>query len=411
MHKAKNPLIFLFITVLIDCIGIRIVFPVSASIIEEVSGASINEAIVYSGWMMTAYAVMQFVFSPLLGSLSDRFGRRPVLLLSLLGLGIDYLFMSFADTLPLFFAGRVVAGICGASFATCFAYISDSSPADKRAQNFGLIGAAIGMGFIIGPFVGGLLSEFGIRVPFMAAACLSFFNLLYGFFILPESLKPENRRAFDIKRANPFGAFMQLRKNKEIRNLVVVMFLIYLSGQVMPSIWPFYIKYVYHWSDLDIGYSLAFLGVMVAIVKGGLIQWSQKTFGPVYSVYTGLLFCMAGLVLFAFADQSWMVYAITLVYCLGGIAPPSIQAIISGKMPANEQGELQGMMTSLVSLANIISPLVMTHLFYGFTKPNAPLHFAGMPFIAAAAIILVGLWLCHYEFRGRTMFDTRRPIL
>lgn len=399
MQKVKNPLVFIFITVLIDCIGIGIIFPVAASIITEVSHVNVNEATTYSGWMMASYAIMQFFFSPVLGGLSDRFGRRPILLLSLLGLGIDYLFLALANTLPLLFLGRIIAGVCGASFQTSFAYIADVSPPEKRAQNFGMMGAAFGFGFIIGPFIGGMFSEYGTRVPFIAAACLSLLNFLYGFFILPESLKIENRRAFDLKRANPFGAFIQLKKNKAIRILVIGMFMLYLAGQIMPAIWPFYTKFLFSWSDREIGYSLAFVGVMVAIVQGGLIKWTQKNFGPVRSVYIGMLFYIIGLCLFACASQSWMVYAFTLIYCLGGIAPPSLQGIISGKIPANEQGELQGMMTALMSLSTILSPLLMTNLFYFFTKDNTPLYFPGAPFAAAALIAAIGLWLCVRELK------------
>ena len=399
--KAKNPLVFIFITVLIDCIGIGIIFPVAASIVTEVSHVSVNEATTYSGWMMASYAIMQFVFSPVLGGLSDKFGRRPVLLLSLMGLGIDYLFLATASTLPLLFLGRIIAGICGASFTTSFAYIADVSPPEKRAQNFGMIGAAFGFGFIIGPMIGGLASELGTRAPFVVAACLSLLNWLYGFFILPESLSAENRRAFSLKRANPFGAFVQLRKNKAIRMLVVGMFMLYLAGQVMPAIWPFYTKYSYNWTDREIGYSLAFVGVMVAIVQGGLIKWTQKAFGPVRSVYVGIAFYIAGLSLFAMANQPWMVYAFTLVYCLGGITPPSMQGIISSRVPANEQGELQGMMTALTSLSTILSPLIMTNLFYFFTKEGAPFHFPGAPFAAAAIIVFFGLLICFRDLNKK----------
>ncbi len=402
MQKVKSPLVFIFITVLIDCIGIRIIYPVAASLVAEVSRVSVNEAVTYSGWMMASYAIMQFIFSPILGGLSDRFGRRPVLLLSLMGLGINYLFLALANTLSFLFLGRIIAGICGASLTTGFAYVADISPPEKRARNFGIIGAAIGLGFIIGPFLGGVFSQFGTRTPFIAAACLSLLNWLYGFFILPESLQQENRRAFNFRRANPFGAFIQLKKNKAIRMLLIVLFFLFLAGQVMPSIWPFYTKYLYKWSDLEIGYSLAFVGIMVAIVKGGLINWTQKKFGPIRSVYIGLVLNMLGLSLFAFASQSWMVYAFTLVYCLGGIAPPSLQGIISGRMSANEQGELQGMISSLISLSNILSPLIMTHLFYFFTKENAPVHFPGASFAVAAILIFLGFLLCVRELRKKT---------
>ncbi len=397
--KSKNPLIFIFITILLDCTGIGIIFPVAASIVTEVSHVKVNEATTYSGWMMTSYAIMQFIFSPVLGGLSDRYGRRPVLLLSLFGLGCDYVFLALANTLPLLFLGRIIAGTCGASFTTGFAYVADVSPPEKRAQNFGLMGAAFGLGFIIGPFIGGMFSGMGTRAPFVAAACLSLLNWLFGFFILPESLRPENRRKFDIRRANPFGAFVQLRKNKQIRVLVVCMFLFYLAGQVMPATWPFYTKFMYKWNDRDIGYSLAFVGVMVSIVQGGLIRRSRDLLGTNRTVFIGVLMYFAGLSLFAFAEKPWMMYAFTFVYCFGGIAPPTLQGIISGRVPANEQGELQGMMTALTSLSTILSPIIMTNLFYFFTKKETPFYFPGASFAAAAVIIFLGGLLCIRELR------------
>lgn len=395
MHQSNKGIIFIFITVLIDCIGIRIIYPVIASIIAEVSHVSLNKAVIYSGWLMASYALMQFVFSPILGALSDRFGRRPILLLSLLGIVINYLFLILATNLPLLFVGRVIAGICGASLTTSFAYVADISEPEERAQNFGLIGAAMGMGFIIGPFIGGILSEYGTRTPFIAAACLSFLNLLYGFFSLPESLKQENRRALNVKRANLLSSFVKIKKNNSLFRMIILLFIIFLAGQVMPSIWPFYTKYQYGWSDLQIGYSLAYVGVLVAIIKIVLIKWTQRKFGPIRSVYIGLFFYVSGLSLFAFANQPWMIFIFAPIYCLGGIASPSVQGIISGQMMANEQGELQGVIASLMSLANIISPLVMTNLFYIFTKTNSGVHFPGISFIVAALIVFIGFLWCR----------------
>jgi MFS transporter, DHA1 family, tetracycline resistance protein len=401
MQKEKKQLVFIFITVLIDCLGIRIIYPVAASLVAEVSRVSLNEAITYSGWIMASYALMQFVFSPVLGGLSDQFGRRPVLLVSLMGLGINYILLALANTLPLLFLGRIIAGICGSSLTTGFAYVADISPPAKRAQNFGLIGAAIGLGIIIGPFIGGIFSQFGTRMPFIAAAALSLLNWLYGFFILPESLPKENRRKFNFSRANPFGAIAQLKNNKPIRTLLLVLFFLFFAGQVMPSIWPFYTKYLYKWSDLEIGYSLAFGGIMVAIVKGGLIGWMQKKIGSLGSVYFGLLFNILGLCLFAFACQPWMVYVFTLVYCLGGIAAPSIQGIISIRMPDNEQGELQGMIGSLISLSNILSPLIMTHMFFFFTRENSLLYFPGASFAIAAILVFWGFMFSIKELKRK----------
>jgi DHA1 family tetracycline resistance protein-like MFS transporter len=399
--KARNPILFVFITVLIDCIGIGIIFPVAATIVTEVAQVKINQATTISGLMMTCYALMQFLFSPFLGGLSDRYGRRPVLLLSLLGLGIDYVFLTFANTLTLLFIGRIIAGVCGASFTTAFACIADVSEPEKRAQNFGLMGAAFGLGFIIGPVLGGIFSEFGSRAPFLAAAILSLLNFLYGFFILPETLKAENRRAFNIKRANPFGAFMQLKRSKHIRTLILGMFMLYLAGQVMPAIWPFYTKYMYHWTDRQIGYSLGFVGVMVSIVQGGLIKFTQQKFGAQKAIFIGLALYFIGLVLFSFANQSWMMYAFTFVYALGGIAPPAIQGIISGRVAANEQGELQGMTTALNSISTILSPLIMTNLFYHFTKDNSSFYFPGAAFAAAALLILVGAYFVYVGLQNK----------
>lgn len=401
MGKVKNPIIFIFITVLIDCIGIRIIYPVAATIISEVTHVTINQAVIYSGWMMSAYAVMQLIFSPVLGGLSDQYGRRLVLLISLFGLGLGYLFLALANTLTLLFVGRIIAGICGSSITTGFAYVADISEIGERAKNFGWIGAAVGLGFIIGPFIGGLFSEIGIRAPFIASACLAFINGIYGYVVLPESLSIKNRRPFSLKRSNPFGAFVHVYRNKEIRVLLFIIFLLFFAAQALPSVWPFYTKYTFKWSDLEIGYSLAFVGLMVAIVKGGLVNWFQVQFGSLKSVYLGLGFNSIGLILFAFAYQSWMIYAFTFLYCVGGIASPILQGIISGKMPANEQGELQAIITSLMSLSNILAPLLMTNLFYFFTQPDCRIHFPGAPFITAAGIIFIAFMLSIYKLKSK----------
>lgn len=399
MQKIKNPLTFIFITVLIDCIGIRIAYPVAATIVSEVGHMSVNEAVKYSGWMMAMYAVMQLIFSPILGGLSDKYGRRPVLLLSLLGLGINYLFLANATSLTMLFAGRIIAGICGASFTTGFAYVADISAPEKRAQNFGLIGTAFGLGFIIGPLLGGVFSEFGTRVPFIAAAVLSLLNLLYGFFVLPESLLASNRRNFNLSRANPLGAFYQLRANGNIKLSLFALFFIFLAVQVMPAVWPFYTKYLFHWTDLEIGYSLAFVGLMVALVKSGLIKLAQKVVGPYGSVYYGLFFYFLGLSLFTFVNQAWMIYAIMPFYCLGGVASPSLQGIISSKVTASEQGELQGAITSIMSLSNILAPILMSNLFYLFTKESDIPKFPGAPFALSALFIAFSFYLCKKNFK------------
>lgn len=393
MSRIKNPLTFIFITVLIDSIGIRIILPSTATLISEVGNVNMDKAAVYGGWMMAIYAVLQLVCSPILGGLSDRFGRRPILLLSLAGTVINYAVLSSAQSVTHLFVGRTIGGICGASLTTSFAYMADISSAEKRARDFGLVGTAVGLGFILGPSLGGILSQFGTRVPFIGATILSFINLLYGFCTIRESLKSENRRVFDIKRANLLGAFRYLKKGKASRNFLLVLFLVYTAGQTLPAIWPFYTKLKYQWSDLQIGYSLAFVGVMIALIKGTLIKWSEEKFGSPRAITIGLIFNMIGLSLFALTAPAWAMYLFITIYCIGGIAPPLIQAAISTNTSPAEQGELQGVIISLISISNILSPLIMTSLFHYFTKDNTIAYFPGAPFAIAAFIVLLGVFI------------------
>lgn len=355
----------------------------------------------YSGWMVFVYAIMQFIFAPVIGNLSDRYGRRPVLLLSLFGFGIDYLFLAFAPTIEWLFLGRCIAGITGASFTTASAYIADISTAETRTQNFGMIGAAFGLGFIIGPVIGGLLGQYGARVPFFAAAGLALLNWLYGYFILPESLPKENRRAFNWKRANPLGSLMALRKYPDVGGLIVSMVLVYLSGHAVQSTWSFYNMHKFQWDEKMVGISLGVVGISIAVVQGGLIRAVIPRLGKDKSVYTGLLLYSIGLLLFAFASQGWMMFAFTVVYCLGGIAGPALQAIISGNVAANEQGELQGALTSLMSATAIVGPLLMTTLFAYFTKPSAPIQFAGAPFLAGAVFTLLSAVFAYRTLKAK----------
>jgi DHA1 family tetracycline resistance protein-like MFS transporter len=398
--KSTNHLIFIFITILIDSIGIGIVFPVMPDLLMNMMHINETEATQWGGYLATAYALMQFVFAPVLGGISDRYGRRPVLLLSLVGLGLDYIFLTFANTITLLFIGRIVAGICGGSFTTGFAYIADVVPAEKRAQSYGLMGAAFGLGFILGPVIGGILGEIGgERLPFIAAAVITLLNFLYGYFILPESLKPEHRRAFDIKRANPFGAYLHLSKIKELRLLVLGMFFLYLAGQVMPAVWPYYTKILFGWGKFENGMSLAFVGLVVAGVQGGLIRFAHKKFGQDRSILIGLFFYAIGLFLFASADQPWMMYVYTLVYALGGIGPPAIQALISSRTAANEQGEIQGLLTSLTSLAAVLSPLMFTQILSFFTEDKTRIFFPGAPFLLAGGLIVLAMFFVFTGLR------------
>ncbi|QMW01797.1 TCR/Tet family MFS transporter [Spirosoma foliorum] len=404
MPKRTAPaLIFIFITLLIDVTGLGIIIPVFPKLIEQLIHGNISQAASWGGWLSFSYAGMQFLFSPILGGLSDRFGRRPVLLFSLLGFGVDYVFQGFAPTIEWLFVGRLIAGITGASFTTATAYIADISTPEKRAQNFGLVGAAFGVGFILGPALGGFLGQYGPRVPFFVAAGLTMINFLYGFFILPESLAPEHRRAFDWKRANPVGSLMRLGKYPVILGLVASLVLVYIAGFAVQGTWTFYTMEKFKWDEKTVGLSLATIGLSFAIVQGGLSRIIIPKLGQEKSVYVGMIFSAIGFALFGFANQSWMMFAFMVVYALGGIAGPSIQGIISNQVPANEQGELQGALTSLTSTTSIFGPLIMTNLFSFFTSPAAPVYLPGAPFFLASLLIIVSASLVGRGLKRQTV--------
>lgn len=392
---------FIFITLLIDVTGLGIIIPVLPKLISELIHGNLSDASQYGGWLTFSYALMQFLFAPVLGNLSDRFGRRPVLLFSLLGFGIDYIFLAFAPTIAWLFVGRVIAGITGASFTTASAYIADISEPEKRAQNFGLIGAAFGLGFIIGPVAGGLLGQLGSRIPFLTAAALSLLNTLYGFFVLPESLSKENRRKFEWKRANPLGSLLQLKKHPAILGLVGCIILLYIAGQSVQSTWTFYNMEKFKWNEAWVGYSLGFVGITVGIVQGVLIRVIIPKIGNIKSIYLGLTLNCLGLLLFAFATRGWMMFAFIIPYSLGGIAGPALQGIISGNIPPNEQGELQGALTSLMSMTSIVGPPLMTTLFAKFTGPAAPVNFPGAPFLLASLMMMASTWLAYRNLRKK----------
>jgi len=389
----KAGLGFIFVTLLIDVMGWGLIIPVMAQLISQLKGIPINEASPYGGYLLTVYAVTQFVFAPVIGNLSDRYGRRPVLLASLLGFGIDYIFLALSPSYGWLFIGRIVAGMTGASFTTASAYIADvSTDAASRAKNFGLIGAAFGLGFVIGPAIGGGLYHLGgIRAPFYGAAALCLLNALYGYFLLPESLDKEHRRPFDWRRANPLGALKFLTKHPEIGGLAVSFFLIYFGAQSVQGNWNFFTMYRFNWDPGMVSLSLTVVGVIFGVVQGGLTRVINPKLGNEKSIYLGMSFYIMGLVLFAFATQGWMMFAFLVPYCLGGIAGPSLQAIISGHVPPNQQGELQGSLTGLMSLSTIFGPLVMTNTFYYFTSSKAPFHLPGIHFLIGAACMLASV--------------------
>lgn len=401
--SQKNPALgFIFITLLIDITGLGIIIPVLPNLIRELTGGTLSEASMYGGWLLFAYSLMQFVCAPIMGGLSDRYGRRPVLLASLFGFGMDYIFLAFAPSLAWLFVGRIIAGIMGASFTTASAYIADVSTPETRAQNFGIIGAAFGLGFIIGPMVGGFLGTYGPRFPFMVAAGLSLLNWLYGFFILPESLKAENRRKFEWSRANAISSLLNLKRYPVILGLVASLVMVYIAAHAVQSNWAYYTMEKLHWDSKMVGISLAVVGLAFAIVQGGLIRIIIPKLGQQRSVYLGLGFSALGFLLFALATQSWMMFAFTAIYCLGGIAGPALQGIISTQVPANEQGELQGALTSLMSVTSIIGPILMTGTFAYFTNGTAGFYLPGAPMILGAVLTITSALLARASLK-RTM--------
>ena len=392
-EKRPAGLLFIFITLLIDVTGFGIIIPVLPQLIAELTKGDLSTASRWGGLLMFTYALMQFLCAPIIGGLSDQFGRRPVLLATLAAFGLDFILLGFAPTIWWLFIGRLIAGITGASFSTAGAYIADVSPPEKRAQNFGIIGAAFGVGFILGPVVGGLLAPLGSRVPFFAAAGLALINFLYGLIILPESLKPENRRPFDWKRANPLGSLMRLRKYPVLLSLFGALSFVYIAAHANQSTWSYIMMDKFGWDARMVGISLGWVGLTVGVVQGLLTRIIIPKLGQTRSIYIGLTLNAIGFLLFAMATQSWMIFVFMIPFALGGIAGPAIQGILSNQVPPNEQGELQGTLASFVSITSIIGPLLMSNLFAYFTRADAPIHFAGAPFLAGSILCVVGLFL------------------
>ena len=399
---------FIFATILLDVIGLGIIIPVVPQLLQHlmhITDRSDISAISKPAMYLTfIYAAMQFVFAPILGSLSDHYGRRPILLFSLLGFGLDYIFLAFAPSIGWLFVGRMIAGITGASITTAAAYMADISDDTTRAKNFGMIGAAFGIGFIIGPLLGGILGEFGPRIPFLVAAALALINALYGYFILPESLDKEHRRAFDIKRANPIASLKNLNKYPAVFGLIIALLFIYLASHSVQSNWSFANISKFGWTPKMIGISLGVIGLLVGLVQGVLIRFINPKLGNEKSVYYGISLYAIGLVLFAFASQTWMMFLFLVPYCLGGISGPALQALISSPVPKNQQGELQGSLTGVQSLTSIIGPPMMIGLTSYFSIKNDPQHiyFPGAAFLLGAFFMLLSATVAYWVLKHDT---------
>src|SRR5580700_7358344 len=368
---GNGALVFLFIAVLVDSIGFGIILPVLPGLIMQLTGVSIDRAAVYGGRLSFVYAVMQFFCAPVLGNLSDHFGRRPVLLFALLALGCDYFVMGFAPVIGWLFVGRAVAGVAGASFTPAYAYVADISPPERRAQTFGMMTAAFGIGFIVGPAIGGLLGTFGPRAPFFTAGSIALANVTFGYFALPESLPRESRRSFHWSRANPLGALLLWQ----------------LAHQVLPSTWAFYTISRFHWTSAQVGWSLAWVGLLMAIAQGlltrVLIPWLG---GARRAAIAGMGAAVIAYLGYAFASAGWMMYLFSLTTFIFALTFPSMNALLSQQIPADAQGELQGAVACVYSLSLIVGPPLMTQVFGYFSAPDAPLQFPGAAFLTAAGL-------------------------
>lgn len=380
---------FVFITVLLNSIGFGIILPVLPELIVDITGDPVHEAARYGGWLAFAYASMQFIFSPLAGNLSDRFGRRPVLLVSLFVFGVDYLIMGLAPTIAWLFLGRIIAGTSATSFGIANACIADLFPPEKRAQNFGLIGAAFGVGFILGPVIGGFLGEFGPRMPFFVTAGIAFANALFGLFAIPETLKEEDRRPFRFARANPLGAFRQVGRFPVVTGILGAYFLYMLAHDSLPAIWAFYTMDRYGWGPRDVGFSLGVVGVCMLVVQGFLIRKIIPLLGSKRTAYVGLALTIVAFFGYALSPVGWAMYIWIVVGAGSGLIMPAMNGIMSRQIPANAQGELQGILGSVASSTFIISPVVMTQLFAYFSSSSAPVYFPGASF-ALAGVLTAG---------------------
>jgi MFS transporter, DHA1 family, tetracycline resistance protein len=391
MRTRQAGLVFIIVTLIIDILGLGLVVPISPRLVKEFMNGDTSEAARVAGLLASVYATMTFFFSPILGSLSDKFGRRPVLLISLLGTGLDYVLLALAPTISLFFVGRLIAGLCGASIGTATAYIADVSPPEKRAQNFGFVGMAFGIGFVVGPLLGGLLGAINLRLPFWVAAGLSLVNAAWGVFVLPESLAPENRRNFSWAKANPFGTLKSLFKHRVVLGLSLYLFLFYLAQRGLENLWVLYTAYRYEWNIRETSFSLAMVGVGAAIVQGGLVRKVIPAIGEKSTILIGVTLSIVAFLGYAWAPEGWMIYCVLPLASVGAMAGPAAQGLMSKSVPPNEQGLLMGGLTSMQSMTQILGPLMATNLFSYFISAAAPIKIPGVSFYFGALLILLGL--------------------
>jgi len=391
---------FIFITIFIDVLGLGIIIPVLPKLLQILGHINVNEASEYIGWLTFVYAAMQLIFASIMGNLSDRYGRRPILLISLVGFGLDYIVMAFAPTIAWLFVGRTIAGICGASTSTATAYIADVSTGDKRAANFGLVGAASAIGLIFGIALGAYLFAINIRLPFMAAGAFAFANALYGLFVLPESLAKEHRRKFEWSRANPLLSLVRIYKKQPVlASLLGATGIVYIAQKAVEYLLSTFIYEKFNWTPASVGTLGLFVGVVLFAIQGGLIRYSVPKFGQRKNIIAGLIFYAVGLLLIAFAGQGWMLYLCMVPYCLGGLTGPALQGLATEQVAKNEQGELQGAFAILNSISLIIGPLLFSYVFFFFTKKASHVYFPGAPYLLGALLMFISIFLVIRSFK------------
>ena len=387
----RLPVLFIFITVVLDSMGIGIIVPVMPDLIREVGNVDLSQAALWGGTLTVVYAINQFIFSPAVGGLSDAYGRRPVLLIALFVMAADYLIMGFAQSLWLLFIGRFIGGITAATQSTAAAYMADISTSEDKAKNFGLLGAAFGIGFILGPMIGGLLAEYGSRAPFFAAAAITFANMLFGYFVLPESVTAQTKRRFEWRRANPFGTFKQMKKLPALMPMLIVYLLLSIAFFVYPSIWAFFGRAQFNWDARMIGLSLAAYGFGIAIIQGVLIRPILGYLGEKRTALLGMCLHLLTFLMYPLMSQTWHVFAYMPISVFSAVAVPALQGLMSNSVSDNAQGELQGAMSSLTAIATIVSPFLMTRVFSYFTRDETPVFLPSAPFLLSALSVVVAL--------------------
>lgn len=398
--RQSHAVAFILVTILIDTLGFGMIAPVMPELIAELTGEGMDGAALYGGWLLFIFAGVQFVAAPVLGNLSDRFGRRPILLASLLTLALDYVLIALAPTITWLFVGRFISAIASATFATANAWVADTSAPDDRATRFGYLSAAWGLGFMLGPVIGGVLGEYGARIPFWAAAGLAGVNTLYGLFVLPESLSESSRRPFDPLRANPLGALLQIRRYPSVVGLLAVYVPFQLAHDANPAVWGYHAIRKFDWGTSELGWSLFAVGASIMVVNATLVGPTIARLGSRGSVHLGFTGMAAGFAIFAFSTEPWMLYAGMVPFALVGVAQPAMRSMLANRVPPDAQGELQGAVSSLMSLTMIGSPPLMTGLFYQFSRPDAPIEFPGAPFLAAAILAMIALAIFVAATRG-----------